>query len=60
MDEAEITHEVDNKFRDSLYDLELATGEIISIIIYPKDYWKESLRFSPLYTDVNRDGVKLQ
>ena len=60
VDEPEITHEIDDKFRDLLYDLELASGEIISIVIYPKDYWKEALKFSPLYAHVNRDGVKLQ
>ena len=59
VDESEVTHEIQDKFWEPLYDLELASGEIISIIIYTKDYWKESLRFSPLYTDVNRDGIKL-
>ena len=60
VDEAVVTHEVEDKFRDTLYDLELASGEIISLFVYPKDYWKEALKFSPLYEHVNRDGVKLQ
>ena len=55
-----MTHEVEDKFRDTLYDLELASGEIISLFVYPKDYWKEALKFSPLYEHVNRDGVQLQ
>ena len=60
VDELEVTYEIEDKFWDPLYDLELATGEIISVLVYPKDYWKEILRFSPLYTHVNRDGIKLQ
>ncbi|MGB3850421.1 MAG: nucleotidyltransferase domain-containing protein [Tunicatimonas sp.] len=60
VNEPEVTHEIEDKFRDVLYELELATGEIISVFIYPKDYWKDALRFSPLYAHVNRDGVRLQ
>ncbi len=60
VDEAVVTHEVEDKFWDALYDIELASGEIISLFVYPKDYWKEALKFSPLYEHVNRDGVKLQ
>ena len=59
VDESRVTHEIEDKFWDPLYDLELASGEIISVFVYPKDYWKEVLRFSPLYTHVHRDGVKL-
>lgn len=55
-----VTNEIEDKFRDVLYELELASGEIISIFIYPKDYWQDSLKFSPLYSHVNRDGLKLQ
>ncbi len=55
-----VSYDVEDKFRDALYDLELASGEIISIFIYPKDYWRESLKFSPLYSHINRDGLKLQ
>lgn len=60
VDSPVVSNDVEDKFRDVLYDLELATGEIISIFVYPKDYWRESLRFSPLYSHVNRDGLKLQ
>lgn len=59
VNEPEVTYEIEDKFWDPLYDLELATGEIISVFVYPKHYWKEVLRFSPLYDHVNRDGVKL-
>ena len=59
VNESEVTHEIEDKFRDVLYDLELATGEIISVFIYSKDYWKDALRFSPLYAHVSRDGVRL-
>ena len=60
VDEPTITYEIEDKFWDSLYDLELASGEIISAFVYSKDYWKEVLRFSPLYEHVSRDGIKLQ
>jgi len=54
-----ITNEIEDKFRDDLYNIELESGQIISILIYPKDYWKKNLKFSPLYKAVKREGVKL-
>lgn len=60
VDEPVVTHEIEDKFRDTLYDLELASGEVISIFVYSKDYWQQALRFSPLYSHVKSDGVKLQ
>ena len=59
VDNTSVTHEVEDKFRDKLYDIELASEQVISIIIYPKNYWHTSLKFSPLYTSVQRDGRKL-
>ena len=59
VDEQSVTNEVEDKFRDDLYNIELESGQIISILIYPKKYWKEKLRFSPLYKIIKKEGVKL-
>jgi uncharacterized protein len=42
-----------------LYDIELDTGQVISTFIYPKDYWNNTLIFSPLYKNVSKEGIKL-
>lgn len=54
-----ITNEIEDNFRNVLYDIELETGQIISTFIYPKSYWNKKLRFSPLYESVKTEGIKL-
>lgn len=54
-----VTNEIEDKFRDELYDIELDTGQIISTFIYPKNLWNSSLKFSPLYHNVELDGIRL-
>jgi predicted nucleotidyltransferase len=59
IEEDKVTNEIEDKFRDGLYDIELEAGQIISTFIYPKEFWMSSLRYSPLYENVNRYGIKL-
>ena len=49
----------DTKFRDDLYDIELDSGQVISTFIYPKDYWQNTLIYSPLYDNVKKEGIRL-
>lgn len=59
VDENKVTNIIEDRFRDSLYDIEIETGQIISILIYPKTYWKNNLKYSPLYENVNIEGIRL-
>ena len=59
VDNTTITNEIEDKFRNELYNLELETGQIISTFIYPKNYWNTSLLYSPLYKNVTLEGVRL-
>ncbi|MCK9641661.1 MAG: nucleotidyltransferase domain-containing protein [Prolixibacteraceae bacterium] len=59
VDDDQVTNEIEDKFRDDLYDIELESGQIISTIIYPKDYWKNMLVYSPLFKNVTREGILL-
>ena len=59
VDNLKITNELEDKFRDTLYDIELESGQIISTLIYPKYFWKEVLQFSPLYRHVYKEGLRL-
>ena len=54
-----VTNEIEDQFRDKLYDLELETGQVISVFIYPKNYWDGSLKYSPLYKNVKKEGVRI-
>ncbi|MCF8352231.1 MAG: nucleotidyltransferase domain-containing protein [Bacteroidales bacterium] len=55
----DVTNDIEDKFRDALYNIELESGQIISTFIYPKSFWQKKLKFSPLYKSVKREGIKL-
>jgi uncharacterized protein len=59
VDSKQVTNEIEDKFRDGLFDIEIDSGQIISAFIYPKDYWKSTLLYSPLYKKVNKEGIQL-
>jgi predicted nucleotidyltransferase len=54
-----VTSEIEDDFRDVLYPIELESGQIISVFIYPKSFWEENLRYSPLYKSVKKEGIKI-
>lgn len=53
------TLEAEDRFRSNLYNLELESGQIISPIVYSKDYWQNKLKYSPLYNSISREGIRL-
>lgn len=59
VDADKVTNEIEDKYRDKLYDIELETGQMISIFIYPKRLWKSSLKNSPLYKNISKEGIRL-
>lgn len=59
IDNNKVTNEIEDNFRDDLYNIELESGQIISTFIYSKDYWKNTLIYSPLYKNISREGVRL-
>ena len=59
VDDEKVTNEIEDKFRDELYNIELETGQVISTFIYSKDYWSKILSYSPLYKNVAREGIRL-
>ena len=59
LNEKKVTPDVESNLMDSIYDIELETGEIISPLIYSKNYWNNTLCITPLYFNVNKDGLKL-
>jgi len=59
VDEQRVTNEIEDKFRDELYDIELESGQTISTFIYPGKYSENTLIYSPLYKNVQKEGVLL-
>ncbi len=54
---SEVTNELVDSYRNELYDIELETGKIISTLIYPMNEWENKLKFSPLYNNVQKEGI---
>ena len=59
IDDDKVTNDIEDKFRDDLYDIEIESGQVISTFIYPKDYWRNTLIYSPLFKNVSREGIRL-
>lgn len=59
VDNEKVTNDLEDKFRDDLYEIELESGQVISTFIYPKEYWSSTLIYSPLYKNVNQEGIRL-
>ena len=53
------TYEAEDRFRNNLYDLELESGQIISPLVYSKNYWLKRLKYSPLFHSVKKEGIRL-
>ncbi len=54
-----ITFDFEKRIIDALYDIEIETGEVISPLIYTKKNWDNKHFFTPLYENINRDGIRL-
>ena len=51
--------ELEDLFRDKIYDLELETGEIISMFVYNNKDWSSRHKITPLYKSIKKEGVLL-
>lgn len=54
-----ITLEYESNLRDPIIDIELESGQIISLIVYSKSDWKKKMAYSPLFSNVQREGIKI-
>lgn len=55
-----ISFDLEIKFMDEFYDLELETGEVISPLIYSKYEWNNKYSITPLYENIIKEGNKLK
>lgn len=54
-----VDHKMESAFRENLYDLELETGEPISIFVYSKSDWLTKQKSTPFFYNVAQEGVLL-
>ena len=53
------TSKAEDLFREKLFDLEIETGEAISLFVYNKRDWRTKHKVTPLYQNIKREGVIL-
>ena len=56
----EISFDTETKIMDEFYELELETGEIISALIYSKSEWNKTHSFTPLFENIQKEGIKIK
>ena len=54
-----VTFDYESDLRDQIYDIELDSGEIISLLVYSKSDWIEKQSISPLFANVSKEGIKI-
>lgn len=55
-----ISFDLETKFMDEFYEIELETGEIISPLIYSKTDWTENHSITPLFENIQKEGVRIK
>jgi predicted nucleotidyltransferase len=55
-----ISFNLETKFMDEFYEVEIETGAIISPIVYTKKDWDETRLNTPLYENIKKEGIRLR
>ncbi len=59
VDEENISFHDKKEIMDPIYDLEFEIGQIISPIVRTKKEWEQKYPLTPLYENIQREGVEL-
>ncbi len=55
-----VSFEIETSIMDSFYDLELETGEVFSPLIYSLSDWNKKHLFTPIFENVQKEGIRLK
>ena len=55
-----ISFDLEIKFMDEFYEIELETGEIISPLIYSRTDWTENHSITPLFENIQKEGIRIK
>lgn len=54
-----VTTVIERSFSNSLFDLEIDTGEVFSTFVYQRKEWETLHKVTPLYKSIKKEGVRL-
>lgn len=55
-----ISFDSETQIMDAFYDIELETGEVFSPLVYSKSDWINLYSATPLFENIEKDGVRLK
>jgi len=55
-----LTFTTEIKFIDNLYDIVVETGEVISPLIFTKNEWNEKYAITPLFENIQKEGIQIK
>lgn len=54
-----VTFDYESALRDPIVDIELESGQTISVLVYSRSDWMNKMPYSPLFSNVQREGIKI-
>jgi len=57
--DSSVNIELERKFRNKLYEIELETGEPISVFVYSITDWQTKQKVTPFYYNVSLEGLQI-
>lgn len=60
LNSALLTFNKEQKILDDFYELELESGEVFSPLIYTKSDWENKYLCTPLFQNIQKEGVKIK
>ncbi|MHC1706724.1 MAG: nucleotidyltransferase domain-containing protein [Bacteroidales bacterium] len=55
-----IPFKLETEIMDDFYEVELLTGAVISPLIYAKSDWNQKYSKTPLFENIQREGIKIK
>lgn len=60
LNQSNVPFDFETSFMDAFYEIELETGEVITPLIYSKQDWTENHSFTPLFENIEKEGVQIK
>ena len=60
IDAPEVSFNREKKIIDDFYELEVDVGEAFSPLIYRKSDWEERYVHTPLFENINKEGIQIK
>lgn len=51
--------DLERRLMDELYEIEIETGAVISPLIYTRKEWDKRFYFTPLFKNIEREGLRI-